>query len=174
MPFAVPISPAPSITWERFQTSQNFLSLSEKQRLWLSIYLETGDFVFATSSAYKCASREIAKVMSYRVRRSPKIRRALAEFKGDTRDPRADLIETVERHLAASEPGSCAAQRLLGQLERLKLGGAPEVEPAPEPKSTGRPRTRFAIGDIVVQSGQKYRVTEVDSNGKIVNATEVE
>jgi hypothetical protein len=176
MPVAMEIQGAPTMDWTRFQTSECFLTLSQKQRMWLSIYVDTGDAWFATQLAYQCKTPEIAKRLSFKVKRSPKIRRALAEFRGDTRDPRADLIEKVERNLVAAEPGSVAAQRLLFQLERLKLTVEPVApDPKPEPKRLGRPRkTIFKIGDICVQRGQKFRVTAVDDAGQPTEAVEVE
>lgn len=162
------------VNWETFQTSERFLVLTPKQRMWLAVFLGTNDPMFATKTAFRCATDQNAKIMSYEVRKNPNVKAALAEFQG--RDEREILLEEVQHHLRHAEEGSIAAQRLLAQKERLILGdhSGDDANVDDEPKPVvriGRPRKRYSVGELVQQSGHLGKVLAVDNAG---HPTEIE
>ena len=167
--------------YELTQRSE-FASLTVRQSVWVLVYVqhfldtEICDPVAATLAAYECKSEEIARTLSYQIQSSKSMRAVLARFFGEDVEEvqhdgeRAKVLRKVRKHLAAAEPGSVAAQRLVAQEERLVLGGkvsAPEEEDATVPAVTAQ---RFSVGDICVQNGQRFRVTSVDPNGTPLTA----
>jgi hypothetical protein len=131
------------------------------------------DFTEATVTAFKCATRRIARVRSCAIRKSPFVRAALALLLGkaetdlvheDQRAQLTRLLHEVNRNLRAAEPGGVAAQRLLSQKENLiRSLAADESKTLPAAQASTPPR--FRVGDVLTQSGVDYEVIGLEPNG---------
>jgi hypothetical protein len=86
-------------------------------------------------------------------------------------------IRDIERHLAASDAGSVAGQRLLSmrreirhEMDALSEQIAKGVQVAPKPEAAPH---RYNVGDIFTQDGVQYQTTSVDTKGQPLTADEV-
>jgi hypothetical protein len=162
-------------SWDSLVASAAWQRLSAPRRVFVTALIASDckDAHGAVRVAYPNVADESVRVLASQLKNNPKIAAALNVWK--PKDTRLELIELTEAHLAKAEPGGVAAQRLLAQLTQLKLKHvpAPEVEPESEPAPVGRPR-KFKVGEFCVQDGQKFEITKIDSDGKIVDAREIE
>jgi hypothetical protein len=137
------IKPKPGITLDELKRTEEFRRLRPKMANWVIVYIQghitTGffDHRAATKAAYVCANDESARVFGHRLKQNPKVRAVVALYL--RKSPRELLLEEVQQHLAACDPGSVAGQRLLAQKERLLFGTDPatfeeadETQPSPD------------------------------------------
>jgi hypothetical protein len=139
----------------------------------------SGSALSATKAAYPKAKSDVnARVMGYELRKNKAIVAALDVAAGRVKTDRDILIETVQEQLKFAEKGSIAAAKLTVQLERLQIGikaGRHELlHEVPDAEPTEPSPARFKVGDICTQSGEKFRVTAIDSDGQVTEADEVE
>jgi hypothetical protein len=157
--------------WNRLKNSTAWAALTESQKVFVTEFVATGSALLATKAGYHAKSDANARVLSYELAKNPTIVAALDVAAGKVKTDREILIEEVRRQLRAAERGSVAASKFSAQLERLLLGGKLEVEEKPNAEA---PKPRLKVGDICVQSGQKYRVTAVNEDGQPIAADEVD
>jgi hypothetical protein len=166
--------------------TQTFGQLSPKMGVfvitYLQGYLDTGVFnpVAATLAAYDCVSEQSARTFSFQLMANPKIRLAINQFFGDSPEQATRKTE-LEIQIAearkdvrnATDYSRHNARRVLAELlGLLPSNGKSKVHDTPPEDSQTEP-TRHKVGDIVVQSGQQFRVAEVDDAGQIVEADEI-
>lgn len=174
-------------TWEELEASPQWARLSSHQKAWVvALIANGGDPVDATRFAYKCASIKNEICLSHEVRNHPAVIDALAFWNGavvdepaakSQRDRTRDaLAAAVRKAIRKAEPGSTSHQKLLAQLERLVLGGNSGRPDTAEPPviDGGTFETKHHVGELFSQNGQNFRATEIGSDGRILNAEEVD
>jgi hypothetical protein len=168
-PISATIEPTPRLTWIEFEKSPEYRHLSRKQKLWLIFFLATGDAIAATKSAFDAKPANLRSV-AWKVERNDYVRSAIAKWRGQSE--RDKFLAELQAALDKCEPGSVAQARNLSLMARLKFG-LNEEEEKDASKSAQEPELKFAVGDICVQDGVRYRVTSVDEHGKPLAADEV-
>jgi len=153
----------PKDSWQRLESSPEWAGLTTSQRVWVTQFLATGSALLATKAGYKASSYLNARILSYELAKNSSIVAAIDVATGRVRSEREILIAEVKRQLKSAEKGSVAASRLAAQLERLILGGQPEIDDEPandvQPDVNAKPSTQtFPIGAVLVQDNRKYRV----------------
>jgi len=146
----------PTIDLSTLTQSMPWKRLSLAQKVFVKAYiLNDGNALAAAKIAYPKASPVSIRSMGWETRHAKNVEAALNWWAG--KDNRARMIELVEKQIAAAEPGSVAASRLLAQLERLTLGSAVGQHGAPkETPSDGV--QRYAVGDVVTQNGHMFQI----------------
>ena len=177
----VPISGAQLESSERYQV------LTERQKVFVTDYLANGDAVVSVQRAFRCKDEKTAKVMSYQVLQHPKVADCLAEFQGKSEleiqieGARRDVLKAPDYEKTNARRLLCELTGLLTPSNRSKVrsidsqadeADEPEAEDS-QPRAEASP-ARFKVGDICIQSGQKFRVTAVDKDGQPVAADEGE
>ena len=146
-----------------------FLDLTERQKLLVESFIVSGgDRTFAVQAAYHVANRESARALSYEMLSGTYVTDVLNTFWGRT--PREILQQQVDRLCRKKKPTVAEVNAL--RLKCELAGFTPENMPRvngyqPKPK-------QFEIGQIVLQDGTRFRVTRVDSEGKILAAEPVD
>jgi hypothetical protein len=170
-----PKMPTPS-PWKAVVASPAWKLLRKQQRTFVLAHIvNNGDSLDAVKVAYPSATEKSAICMSYLVPKGPRVAAVLELWKSQMVAPvtsRAQLIELVNTHIAAAEPGSIAAQRLSSQLGQL-IKRSQEDEAKFEKAVEAVAAARFRVGEIVLQDGHKFQVTAVDDAGQITKAVEV-
>ena len=140
---------------ETFHASREFLSLTEKQRVWVDSFIETSDANLATREAYSADDDAYVAMFTRKIETSPRIIAALDLF--FARSPREKFLRDLQNDIACSKGiAKVEARRLYAKMV-FGVDGAPteEVE-----------HSVCKVGDIVLVEGVKHRVTAVDANGK--------
>jgi len=147
------------------------------------------DAVRAARESYTHKNTATLRVAACRVRKHPQMLEVLNLFINSKKSPQElalkDLkheIREIDRHLAATDAGSVAGQRLISTRRetRREIDALVEQiakaasEPAPEPITQTAPAPhRYNVGDIFTQDGVQYQTTSVDVNGQPLTADEV-
>jgi hypothetical protein len=167
--------------FDALRASAEWRALSAQQRVWLTEYLTNGgDPIAAARVAYPDAKAKSQVAMSYQIPKSPALMDALTWWRWrDARNSRVEMIALIRQQIAKAEPGSVAATKLVSMLKTLTQQSADDTEAKLETADsylieTAAQDQQFSIGDIVVQDGQRYRVTSVDERGRPLTADEVQ
>jgi hypothetical protein len=189
------ISPAAAITTAELHASKEYLALTEKQRVWLDVFISTQDAQQATKTAYKSVGR-YAQMFTYEIEANLRIRAALNLYWGRSKQEVLEeqrlrsvkqLVRATKFQLRHTEPGSTAAQRLTSQLQSLLLGGkveAEDPEPAEVPPAAAEnatpapPKAKYFVGQLLDHLDNagvvvKVRVLNLDADGIPVDLEEV-
>jgi hypothetical protein len=170
----------PQMTVYDLTRTVEFGRLAPKMGHWVIVYvqtfLDTGDFdsLAATKAAYDCGTAENARTFGYQMLANPKVKKALDKFFGNdavANRSREDVLAEAWRAVQAAEPGSIAHTRSISFYKSLAGIERPKKPKAEKPSQT--PAVKFKVGDVATQNGVKYRVTEVDADGKILDAKEI-
>jgi len=155
--------------------SREFRACTAKQKAFVLDLLATGDARHALDAAYPKTSNKSRRSLLWQVLRAEAVVNFLELWKWrDTENARGQLINIVREQLAASEPGSVAAQRFAVQLERLILGlipigRRPIPDPVPNEVVAESEQPGPAVEQAAVATTQKFyvgqRITERDSEG---------
>jgi phage terminase small subunit len=125
------------------ETTVEFQRLTPKQQLWVATYISAGllghyDTEAATLAAYKCKSRESARVMGYSMAQNPRVIDVLNLHFG--RDATQAFLEDVNRAIrnrkltVAQMEAMMLKSRILGIGTALR-GRPKQQKPKPEKKS---------------------------------------
>jgi hypothetical protein len=158
-----------AVPWETFEQGQRYKSLTLKQRVWLIAYMVSGSTLWAALMAYRCKSVENARVLGYELKKNHGIQQALAEFTG--KSERDIFIEELKDTLRCTPKNSTAHSKAQALYARLMFGVEPEAAEPVEVRDPAEPKPFVArVGDIVLVSGLKHRVTAIDENGRPTDA----
>jgi len=141
---------------ELFHASREFLSLTEKQMVWVDVLISSQDAALATRTAYGDQTDEPYRAMLCRkVETSPRVIAALDLFYG--RSPRERFVRDLQNDIARSKGiAKIEARRLYAKMV-FGVDGQPTEE-------VEHPVCK--IGDIVLVEGVQHRVTAVDASGR--------
>jgi hypothetical protein len=168
-PIFATIEPTPGLAWSEFEKSPEYRHLSRKQKSWLIFFLATGDAIAATKSAFDAKPANLRSV-AWKVERNDYVRSAIAKWRGQSE--RDKFLAELQAAIDRCEPGSVAQARNLSLMARLKFGVNDEEEKDAS-KNPPETKPKFAVGDVVVQKGIRYRATKVDAQGKVLEAGEI-
>ena len=144
-----------------FVKSAPYLALTECQRKWVDIFIETSDANLATRNAYGAKDDAYVAMFTRKTETSLRIIAALDLY--FARSPREKFLRDLQNDIAHSKGvAKIEARRLYAKMV-FGVDGPPTEEA----------EHRFKVGDICVQSGQKFRVTSIDANGQPLTADEV-
>jgi hypothetical protein len=166
-----PVIKSGGISWAEFESTTQWKRLTPAQKFWFIAYLASGDEVFAARLAFHCRSELNTRNLARQTSKSPRVVAALNVYRG--KSEREVFLEELERTIRASEDGSVAKVRAMSLYARLKFDIADEPEAKDATKNPPEPAPKFAVGDICVQDGVRYRVTSIDEHGKPLAADEV-
>jgi len=137
------------LTIQELHRTEAYRALTQKQQRLVELFLETGDKVKSILSVFRCKSEETARTMTYDYFGKPRVLECIAVANGE--DPeRATFDAELERaiHNRKINPQQVKALQLFAKVHGY---GVAEIESADEPQ-------KFAIGSVIMQDGQKYRV----------------
>jgi hypothetical protein len=151
--------------------------MTPKQRAWIQKFITTSDALVTTKAVYKCKSDQNARILSYEIRKNPKVVAVLDVLNGASEsDSRLTAsaseqkkqakkvrryLKKLAKDLDLAEPGSTARQRLHalyarvafnvgdGRLVRGLVADSDEDDDGVE---------RFKIGETFKQDGKRYKV----------------
>ena len=147
---------APSVmSKETFHASKEYLAVTDKQKVWLDVFIDSQDAALATSTAYGAQTDSAYRAMLTRkVESSPRVLAALDLFYGRT--PREKFLRDLQNDIAHSKGiAKIEARRLYAKVTGIDGSPTEEIE-----------HLVCKIGDIVLVDGVKHRVTAVDASGK--------
>jgi hypothetical protein len=147
---------APSVmSKEMFHASKEFLALTDSQRKWLDIFIETQDANLATRKAYSASDDAYIAMFTRKTETSPRIIAALDLYYA--RSPRERFLRDLQNDIAHSKGvAKIEARRLYAKMV-FGVDGPPTEE-------VEHPVCK--INDIVLVDGVKHRVTSVDASGR--------
>jgi len=156
------------VSWEALESTPQYRTLTAHQRNWVKALLSNGgNPVAATEAAYNCKSLKNATCLSYEVRRHPSVRAFLElhdvlSYGAPSKEQQiASVLETIREAPAYSR---VRAQRLLAELTGF-VGTSTDDQRSETNSGLESKGPISKIGDVVLQDGQKYRVTHIDENG---------
>jgi hypothetical protein len=182
----------PKVTYmplDQLVLTAEFRRLAPRPAQWVRLYMQefirTGifDHNAATKVVYPSALPGRIRSTAHRLRHDPKVQAVVKLFLDAAEgNLAADLVE-IQRCIDVANPKSVACQRLIVLKARLKQrihsdAGSPAVQtPKPQSPAGQAPAPaqpdRFVVGEIVLQNGQQYRVTQIDDAGQILTAQEL-
>ena len=124
------------LTLEQIKTTQEYAVLTGKQQLFVETYCASGlntgiyDPIFSTMQAYKCKSRENARVMSYSLMANIRIVAVLNRH--FNREPIEEFLIQIDRAIRNKK-------LTIAQLSALKLKGDILGYPSRLPGTSGLP-----------------------------------
>jgi hypothetical protein len=140
---------------EEFFKSAPYLSLTEGQRRWLELFIETQDANLSTRKAYGATDDAYIAMFTRKIETSPRIIAALDLY--FARSPREKFLRDLQNDIAhATGVAKIEARRLYAKMV-FGVDGAPSSQ-AESPVCK--------IGDIVLVDGVSHRVTAVDASGR--------
>lgn len=140
-----------TMTQEEFHASREWKALTEGQKRWVSLFIETQDAKRATAEAYESDDEAYIAMFTRKIESSPNVISALDTFY--QRSERDKFIRDLRLNIQNSEGiAKIQGQRLLAQILRLVDS---DVE---QPK--------VGVGDTVLVDGKQFTVTAVDAQGK--------
>lgn len=169
----------PVITLDELKSHPIWRDLTVRQQTMVESWIFSGDRVFAVRSAYNVKSAEVARVLSYEFFASPNVRSALNLFYGvterDERDrderKRKEFFDKLQRRILQGKVSIADAEMV--KLVCQQRGWTTPIN-LPSGKNGYIPVSRrHVVGEVVTQDGVKYRVTEVNTQGKILSADPV-
>ncbi len=126
------------ITTAEFHASREFLALTEGQRKWVDIFIETSDANRATREAYSATDDAYIAMFTRKTETSPRILAALDLY--FARSPREKFLRDLQLDIKQSKGvARVEARRLFAKVTGLIDGVPVEIEP------------RFKVGDRVTQ-----------------------
>lgn len=144
-----------TMTKETFHASREFLALTEGQRKWVDIFVETADANRATREAYGATDEVYIVMFTRKIETSPRVIAALDAYYG--RSPKERFLRDLQNDIARSTGiAKIEARRLFAKMVFGVDGPPPEEGQHPACK----------VGDIVLVDGVKHRVTAVDASGR--------
>jgi hypothetical protein len=153
MPTATQNQPIPR---DLFENSVEYRALTDRQRIWVNTLLETQDPERATVTAYHSANSAYSKMLTHQIETNRRVIAALNAFYGRT-EKEAFLLD-LERTIQKTE--GWAKVKAMSLYANLKFGAEEDSQPTAETEgSTDVAAQTFPIGAVIVQDGQKYRVT---------------
>ena len=138
---------------EDFIKSKEYLALTEGQRKWVEIFIETSNANLSTRQAYNATDDAYIAMFTRKIETSPRIIAALDLF--FARPPRERFLRDLQNDISHST----GIARLETRRLYAKVMGLVDGSPTEQVE-------QCKIGDIVLVDGVKHRVTAVDANGK--------
>jgi Terminase small subunit len=119
-------------------TSERYRALTDRQKVFVTAYLASGNAVKAVREAYRCKSDQTARVMTYQLLQHPRVADCIAELKGKTE--RDIQIEGLRRDLWKCRPGGYERARFLSMYLQLTglLKPPTEAELRPDRQAKSR------------------------------------
>lgn len=150
---------------EAFHALSEYLALTEGQKKWVDIFIETPDANLATRKAYGATDAAYVAMLTRKIETSPRIIAALDRYLGRT--PRERFLRDLELDIKhAKGMGRAELRRLQAQILGFDATDAELGAPTGE---------RFKVGDLCVQNGRTYRITAIDpETGRPLTADEIE
>jgi hypothetical protein len=136
-----------------FVKSAPYLTLTEGQRKWVDIFIDTSDANRATGEAYGATDDAYVAMFTRKIETSPRVIAALDLY--FARSPRERFLRDLQNDIAHSTGVARIEARRLYAKMVFGVDGPP-TEEIPFCK----------IGDIVLVEGVKHRVTAVDASGR--------
>jgi hypothetical protein len=140
-----------------FVKSKEYLALTDGQRKWVEIFIETSDANRATREAYGANDDTYIAMFTRKTETSPRVLAALDLY--FARSPREKFLRDLQNDIAHSKGvARIEARRLFAKVTGLIDGAPVETEP------------RFKVGDIATLDGKQYRVTAIREDGTVSEA----
>jgi hypothetical protein len=147
--------------------------LTEKQKRFTSLFIQSGDALFAVNSTYNCKTEWNAKLLSYEILKNPKVEAVLELYKPTTREEFFARLQKKIEHDDLS----------VAQIEGIKLLCAERgwAEPSNLPRINGYKTTaerkaaatkselKHFVGEIIHQADGDYEVLAVDSKHTVTS-----
>jgi len=93
------------MTIEDFHATKEFLALTERQRKWVDVFIETADANHATLEAYNATDSVYRAMLCRKVETSPRVIAALDLFYG--RSPKEKFPRDLELEIVRESCGTC-------------------------------------------------------------------
>jgi hypothetical protein len=150
-----------------FHQTEAYRNLSPQRQALVDAYLTNGgDRTTAIRAAYPSAKKNSMRTMSCEYFKCRSVVVALAVANGY--DP--DRVQfDIDLNRAIKNPKTTRTQ-----IAALRLFAETRGYTMPVSKAPKADDTRFKVGDICLQDGQKYQVTAVNEDGQPTAANEVE
>jgi hypothetical protein len=141
------------IATAEFHASKEFLALTDGQRKWIDVFIETSDANLATREAYGTNDDAYIAMFTRKIESSPRVIAALDLY--FARSPRDRFLRDLQNDIAHSTGiARIEARRLYARITGLDAPNAETEQPV------------CKIGDVVLVEGVKHRVTATDANGR--------
>jgi hypothetical protein len=159
-----------AITRAEFSTSREFLALTDKQRVWVDLFIESQDMSRATRTAYGTVNGAYEAMLTRKIETSPRVIAALNLFYG--RSPKEAFLSELERTIQRETgPAKVAAMQLMARLKFSGKSENPEFAKNPQPTSDAGPtKQQFKVGDIATLNERQYRITVLNPDGSVAEA----
>jgi hypothetical protein len=155
------------MTLAELHLTQEFLSLTDKQRAWVDALIETQNALEATRRVYGDIGNRYVALRARQIEGSRIITAVLDTFYART--PREKFIRDLERVLIHSNSGTerAGARSLYAEMV-FGIGGSSKNPDGDALGSRTETPARFRVGDIVIRADKtKLRVTAVDGEGRV-------
>jgi hypothetical protein len=144
-------------------------ALTPQQKTWVrNVVATNGNFFLASTMSYRCKSDANARTIAAQNKGKDVVRDVLAMvFPQAERDERREFFAKLQRRILSGKMtiASVEACRLLARERGWLL-----PENLPTTNGYTPVAQRHELGELVIQDGVKYQVTEVSDQGKILAA----
>lgn len=148
---------AATMTQEEFHASKDWKSLTEGQKRWVSVFIETQDAKRATAEAYGSDDEAYVVMFTRKIETSANVISALDAYY--RRSEKERFLRDLRMNIANSEGiAKVEGQKLLARILGFDT-------PAVDCGTFTEPPV-CKVGDSVLVDGVRHRVTVVDANGK--------
>lgn len=172
-----PILTKGTMPLELLRLDQCFMRLTEKQKLLIESYVASGgDKVGSVLAAYHVKDRETARKMSYDSFSRPAVVEVLNAYWGLTpfESFKRDVSRAVRnKRLSVAQIRALELQARVNGWGIVNLPHLNRYAPS-ETSQAAQSETKFRVGEICTQDGQRFRVTSIDADGHPLTADAVE